>query len=391
MKRNMINFVIAFLPDIMWVMDKPRSAVMDIAKGLGIIAVVAGHSGGPIPLTNFLYLFHLPLFFFISGFFWKDSYLDNISLLVKRKVKELYLPFVKLQILFLLLNNFLFSIYIYSSNGLWTSPQYAQLPLTLETTIQRLTGILLFNGASDQLLGASWFLVVLFFMVFLFAIISSYFRKRPEYYRFAAVLMVCLSGFYLIQNKLYLERGLQTGMVALGLFYLGFLYKQYGQRIRIIFPLALLALTALLLAREKFNIILEMARNVYPAPIVFFVVTLSGIYLVLYLARVFERFSIPKRIFSGIGRNTLAILFLHFLAFKLVTLAFIFYSHYPIQMLARFPIIYNTNRLWVVYVVVGVTLPIITNIFYKFVKNKLIRLDIWRRLRALTTPKMTQV
>lgn len=39
-----------------------RNNIIDIAKGIGIILVVAGHSmEWP---KNFIYLFHMPLFFF---------------------------------------------------------------------------------------------------------------------------------------------------------------------------------------------------------------------------------------------------------------------------------------------------------------------------------------
>lgn len=38
-----------------------RLDYMDIAKGIGIIAVVWAHSNGP--LSDYMYQFHMPLFF----------------------------------------------------------------------------------------------------------------------------------------------------------------------------------------------------------------------------------------------------------------------------------------------------------------------------------------
>ena len=54
---------------------KKRIAWLDTAKGIGIILVVLGHSMSPIltghmvmeSLYKFLYMFHMPLFFFLSG------------------------------------------------------------------------------------------------------------------------------------------------------------------------------------------------------------------------------------------------------------------------------------------------------------------------------------
>lgn len=39
-----------------------RNLVIDILKGLGIILMVAGHSG--FPFTRFIYLFHMAIFFY---------------------------------------------------------------------------------------------------------------------------------------------------------------------------------------------------------------------------------------------------------------------------------------------------------------------------------------
>ena len=46
---------------------KARSLYWDIVKGWGIIAIVLGHTG--YFAGAFVYLFHLALFFFITGYF----------------------------------------------------------------------------------------------------------------------------------------------------------------------------------------------------------------------------------------------------------------------------------------------------------------------------------
>lgn len=47
---------------------KERNITLDIMKGIGIILMVIGHSGCPPFLKNFIYTFHMPLFFMISGY-----------------------------------------------------------------------------------------------------------------------------------------------------------------------------------------------------------------------------------------------------------------------------------------------------------------------------------
>lgn len=47
--------------------SKPRVAWIDMAKGIGILLVIFGHSGiSKVPLAV-IYTFHMPIFFFLSG------------------------------------------------------------------------------------------------------------------------------------------------------------------------------------------------------------------------------------------------------------------------------------------------------------------------------------
>ena len=66
-----------------------RKVSIDIAKGLGICLVVLGHLsdyfGANMPrVYSFIYLFHVPLFFFLSGLFYKEY--DSFSVILKKEV-----------------------------------------------------------------------------------------------------------------------------------------------------------------------------------------------------------------------------------------------------------------------------------------------------------------
>lgn len=62
---------------------------MNVLKALGIITVVAGHSGTDFFRFFPVYSFHMPLFIFISGYFFYDT---NVLSYVKKKAKSLLLP-----------------------------------------------------------------------------------------------------------------------------------------------------------------------------------------------------------------------------------------------------------------------------------------------------------
>ena len=94
----------------------PRNNFISIAKAIGIILMVVGHSGCPTFIGRFLYLFHMPLFFICSGFFFKEI-TDRPTLLqfYHRIIIKLYLPYLKWSFLFLLFHNFFHSICIIDS------------------------------------------------------------------------------------------------------------------------------------------------------------------------------------------------------------------------------------------------------------------------------------
>lgn len=52
-----------------------RNETIDIMKGIGIIAVIIGHMGNVpyMPYRNFIFSFHMPLFFILSGYFFKPN------------------------------------------------------------------------------------------------------------------------------------------------------------------------------------------------------------------------------------------------------------------------------------------------------------------------------
>lgn len=71
---------------------------IDIAKGIGILLVLIGHVCDKHTfLWNFITLFHMPLFFIISGYVLK---LDKpIKLFLKSKLMTLWVPYVSLSLL----------------------------------------------------------------------------------------------------------------------------------------------------------------------------------------------------------------------------------------------------------------------------------------------------
>lgn len=65
-----------------------RDRYLDALKGVGIFLMIIGHVMSPI--RNMIFSFHMPLFFFISGYLYKDR--DTKNILV-RNAKKVLLPY----------------------------------------------------------------------------------------------------------------------------------------------------------------------------------------------------------------------------------------------------------------------------------------------------------
>lgn len=67
---------------------------IDALKGIGIMLVVLGHHSLPAALDTYIFSFHMPLFFFISGFLFDfGKYSKSGANFVKGKFRSLLLPY----------------------------------------------------------------------------------------------------------------------------------------------------------------------------------------------------------------------------------------------------------------------------------------------------------
>ena len=70
-----------------------RKKNIDIFKGLLIILVVVGHYDSDI-VHDIIFLFHMPLFFIISGLLLKKDHLMEGTKYIKTKIQNLMIPYV---------------------------------------------------------------------------------------------------------------------------------------------------------------------------------------------------------------------------------------------------------------------------------------------------------
>lgn len=71
-------------------MSKQRIQYVDIARGLAMICIVLGHLG-EAQINRVVFTFHVPIFFLISGYFFREG--ADLKSLLKRQTQTLIAPY----------------------------------------------------------------------------------------------------------------------------------------------------------------------------------------------------------------------------------------------------------------------------------------------------------
>jgi len=158
-----------------------RQTWVDIAKGIAIIAVVLGHisynwpGGKLLPLDILLvWLWHVPVFFMIGGFFLKDEKLLRPKTFIWGKIKSLFLLILYIYIPVLFLHNLFLHIGFYD-----LSIEYYGKYVTewgMMDFCKHLLASLFFAGR-EPILGAMWFVYVLFMALCIISVVSWSLKK----------------------------------------------------------------------------------------------------------------------------------------------------------------------------------------------------------------------
>lgn len=337
-----------------------KTTKITIVKALGIIAIVSGHIG-PIALATVLYLYHVPLFFFLSGYLYDEKYSHNIGQLFKKRIQTLYLPYLLYCLAFLFCRNLFLAIGIYSANpqALFTMPPFLPNP-DGGRVLLKILGFQYF----EPLLVPLWFLPCLIFVNILFAGIRKVAldvdKENAGRFTMFMVLFFAALGFLCaglnIQSDLYLD----CSLVALIFFFLGSLYRKHENVISLKASLAVPAVIGLVFCNRYHEA--DMFERAYGNPVLYVTCALAGIYINFWLAdKLLTYQNKATELLLIIGRNTLPILALHLLAIKLVSFARIVMGDGDILSLVvvnpceGFGITYY----WLfIYTVVGVFVPI---------------------------------
>jgi len=161
-------------------MKKKRLTWIDLTKGLLMIFVVIGHYPGELnfPLSKYIYWFHMPAFFIMSGLFFKPL-LEKGALVggIKKRFMQLIIPYL-----------FFVVLITVTRYGMEIGYGNTDLSWYLNDLMKIIIGGRFVRGAY----GVFWFVTTMFFSFIIFALITKYFSRGKQ----LALIVV----FYLVAH-----------------------------------------------------------------------------------------------------------------------------------------------------------------------------------------------
>jgi polysaccharide biosynthesis protein PslL len=266
---------------------------IDTLKGIGILAVVIGHiSTGYIQL--WLYLFHMPLFYFISGYLFRPS--TQTRRFFFKKALNLLLPY-------------LIFLTLFSAREmlpLMMSGQYTQSVITL---LKFLWGGRLLIGWT----GVFWFITCLFATQQIFNFLLNKFAPKM----ICGLMFICLIFSYLsslLLPEFHLPWSLEVTLAALPFFACGYYIRQANVSFQL--PLAsaasfLMMGLSVLLVFMRPDAAYNMKYAKYGIPFLSFIAAFAVIVSLIQIAKLICRLPLLKQGLSVAGSASLVIMYLH--------------------------------------------------------------------------------
>ncbi len=348
-----------------------RMAYVDAMKGISIFLVVFAHSLMNAErnldsefafIINICAYVSVPSFFFINGFLYKHkSTLTPVQAIIK-KFKAYYIPFVGFSLFFWLFHNVFVRLCL-TSEEIYSIKDYAK------------NFVLIFAAHMEsELNGAMWFLRALLIMVCIYILIEYPVYKISDKKTRYIVLTIIIAAMFYMGKKGYITKiyNLNRIFYSLSFFYMGILFREFKinefiDKHRVIAFIA--GISVLICFSYIFYGGLGQNVGFKDLPASYF--GIMGLFA-------FSKFPViqKSRLLNLLGRASLDIMSLHFLAFKLVSFIYIQIYALDITRLSEAPVLKDIHGLYFIpYVIVGIGLCIAEYMIRQKICKRLFKKD----------------
>lgn len=272
-----------------------RVQYFDTFRGIGILLMVMGHIGFGMSFSQYIHTFHMPMFFFVSGYFYKSGkykfwkYLGHES-------RTLLIPYTVFVILCQILH------YLYTHE--WSCSYFVK-------------SLLSSNHNRVDVEGALWFLLCLFSAKIIFFFIQE--LVKNEYLRAFIAISATILGQCIPGVKLPLC--IDSALSCIGIMYIGYLLKKHEtdslSKKLISLPIFVLVVIQIIqVAATYFNKPVNIRTNYYFVLPLYWISSMCAIIFYVNLSKLLDKTTSFPFIWinSGLkylGRNSLVYLCLN--------------------------------------------------------------------------------
>ncbi len=266
---------------------KNRIDWIDMAKGYGMLAVIIAHLCKG-PLNEWIYTFHMPLFFFLSGYVFSNK--DKFDVFINKKAKALLIPYFSLGIPMVV-----FSFLLKLREDKFTV-DFA-IDLVKDFILQRRKWTL-------------WYIACLFFLNIIFYLVTKFAKKNISK-TVIVIGMAFLGLLYYESGGKPLPWNIDVCFAAVPFFFVGYVFKQFRDKTEKALSKQSICFI-LFIVFGSINVVfgylnvkitgkgLEMFHSEYANPIFTYISAFAGVFAVI----LFSKFFILKPI-RYIGENSL--------------------------------------------------------------------------------------
>ena len=179
-----------------------RMLSWDIVKGITILIMIVGHVASiPQQLRNFIFSFHMPVFFVANAYFIKNY---QIGYNLKRSSKSLLLPYILVCVVTAMLC-------VNINDDMSTNYRvFGARILDMIGGISKKSELFPWFESVWMV----WFVVCLFAARMIYIVSMRVLKKAPEIVRFLAVCLLTYTGYYIGTNISFLPWSLDIALFA---------------------------------------------------------------------------------------------------------------------------------------------------------------------------------
>lgn len=286
---------------------KKRIGYIDLVRGIAMVCIIAGHMGNST-IIRIVFTFHVPVFFIISGLFFKGE-LRN----VKSDAKKLLKPYV-FTVICVIAFDCIKAILQHNTSEM-ISIVFKDVSAGLYGSGSRVD----FLGLNLTAIGAIWFYLALIWSLLFCWLILQLVNKVPNQekkrYGFVAVFILTfllwLIG-YLSAKLIWFPLSIQAGLCAVVFVVIGIKARRWflGHNNKVwLFIIAGLCWIASLYFSFS-NDFMSIVRSAFPNPIVNIIGAVSATWLLLEIGKRTERFKITEPL-KYFGKYSMVVLSFH--------------------------------------------------------------------------------